>query len=247
MLSLLQLADAYQATRPELIAFLTSMTLRPDIAEELAQEAALRLVSSSHGLADATAVRPWLFRVGARLAIDHSRKRSTRHELVVIEARRRAEVNQAFSAESRVMVASPEMAAIAQEHLRFCLMCTMRNLEPQQSATLLLVDVYGFRVSEAADLIGASFGQAKHWLQAARETLRERYEGACALVSKQGVCHQCSELNAFFNGAPRDPLEGTARDVAARTALARARASAPLGRWHALLAKLIDDLLTACE
>lgn len=245
MLTKTQLAHAYEATRPELVAYLTSMTLRPDIAEELAQEAALRLVTTAHGITDLSGVRPWLFRVGARLAIDHGRKRGTRDELVLLQARQRADASGAFRAASLGMVASPEMATIAQEHLVFCLMCVIRNLPVEQSATLLLVEVYGFRVPEAAEMVGATFGQAKHWLQSAREALRERYEGACVLVSKEGICHQCSELNSFFQGSTPDPLQGTTRDVSARLSIAKSRATSSLGPWHALLARLIEDLLSA--
>ena len=34
------------------------------------------------------------------------------------------------------------------------------------------------------------------------------FEGRCALINKEGVCHQCSELNGIFN-----PKQNTQREL----------------------------------
>ena len=243
MLTITDLADHYQASRAELVAYLTRMVLRPDVAEELAQEAALRLVTSGASISGPDGVRPWLFRVGSRLAIDHLRRHSTRREDVLGTARARAEHHERFQAESRLLAGSPDVALIAREHLAVCFACTLRHLPEQQAAMVLLVEVHDFPVREAAALLDASFGQAKYWLQAGREALRARFAATCALVNKQGVCHQCSELNRYFNGTPADPLEGTARNLEARITLVRATRNDRLGRWHAMMMRLVDDLL----
>jgi len=43
----------------------------------------------------------------------------------------------------------------------------------------------------------------------------------CALVTKQGVCHQCVELDGFFNGKARSPLQRTDGTLADRLAILR--------------------------
>ena len=43
-----------------------------------------------------------------------------------------------------------EMAAIAREHLAVCLVCTLRNLLPQQAAALLLREVHGLPIAETS-------------------------------------------------------------------------------------------------
>ena len=91
-------------------------------------------------------------------------------------------------------------------------------------------DVQEFSTSETATALDATEGQVKNWLQQARRTLEVRYAETCALVAKDGVCHQCVELDRFFNGTARNPLEGprgiSTRDSRSCVATARHR-SAP--------------------
>lgn len=235
--------DEYERCRPELLAYATRLVVRHEIAEEIVQEAALRLITRSSPLAPDADVRPWLFKVVSNLAIDHLRRHSSRRETVLIDARDRASSHTDFLEASRALQGSPEMKAIAREHLVVCMACTLRNLPPQHSAALMLKEVYGFTVTETAGVLDVSPIQIKNWLQSARRTLAAKYAATCALVTQQGVCHQCVELDGFFNGSRRDPLEGTARDVGARLEILKQDRGAPLGAWHRRMLRLINDLL----
>lgn len=42
-------------------------------------------------------------------------------------------------------------------------------------------------------------GKVKYLLQSARKTMTEIFNHRCALINKSGICHQCSELNTWFN------------------------------------------------
>ena len=44
-----------------------------------------------------------------------------------------------------------------------------------------------------------SLGTAKHLLHNGRKKMVEIFDDTCVLVSKRGVCHQCSGLNKKFN------------------------------------------------
>lgn len=239
------IADTYQQSRRELKSFLTRLVLRPAIAEELVQSAALRLLElpQDQRPADRSGIRGWLFRVGTNLAIDHLRRHATRHENLLDLTRERAQRDAQFMGQSLALRGSEETRYIARQHLAVCLSCTLRNLAPEQAATLLLIEAYGFSVQEAANIVSATVGQSKHWLQMARATLRERYAQTCALVNQTGVCHQCSELSEFFGHGPSDPLQGTARDIEARLAIVRNERDAQLGPWHRLMMDIVDDLL----
>jgi len=39
----------------------------------------------------------------------------------------------------------------------------------------------------------------KYYLHQGRSKMIAIFEGRCALINKQGICHQCSELNGVFN------------------------------------------------
>jgi RNA polymerase sigma-70 factor (ECF subfamily) len=236
--------DEYERCRPELLAYATRLVVRHEVAEEIVQEAALRLITRSSPLAQDADVRPWLFTVVSNLAIDHLRRHSSWRETVLVDARDRAASRPEFLETSRALQGSPELKAIAREHLVVCMACTLRNLPPHQSAALLLKEVYGFTVAETAGVLEVSSIQIKNWLQSARRTLEAKYAATCALVTQQGVCHQCVELDGFFNGSRRDPLEGTARDLDSRLEILKQDRDAPLGPWHQRMLRLIDDLLS---
>jgi len=39
----------------------------------------------------------------------------------------------------------------------------------------------------------------KYHLHVSRGKMIEIFDGRCALINKQGICHQCTELNGIFN------------------------------------------------
>lgn len=236
-------ADIYERHRRELVNYATRLVVRESVAEELTQEAALRLLQDQRVPNDEGQIRAWLFRVVSNLAIDYLRRHSTWKELVLVDARERAVADPAFVAESHKMRGSPELAAIAREHLTVCFTCTLRNLPPQRAAALLLREVYGFSTAETAESLEATVVQVKNWVQQARRTMEERYAHTCALVAKQGVCHQCVELDGFFNAQSRDPLNGTARNLEARLTILRETREAALGPWHRRMLRLVDEVL----
>lgn len=237
------LSTVYHSCRRALISYVTRMVLRPEVAEEIVQQAVLNLIEADNRPLEAEGMRAMLFKAASRLAIDHLRRHGTWREDVMEETRLRAEADAGFMTQSAALRGSPEMSSIARQHLAVCLSCTMRNLLPQQAAALLLVEVYGFTVDEAAGMCEASFGQVKNWLQSARAALGEKYKARCALINKQGVCHECSELSEFFLGRRQDPLEGSARDLDARLAIVREQREEPLDRWHRLVMRITADLL----
>ena len=236
-------AQSWQAHRGELFTYASRLVVRQDVAEDLCQQAALRLLEAGTLPERPEELRPWLYRVVTNLVIDHLRKHSTWRESLLLDARERAQRDQSFVAASRLMRGSPEMKAIAREHLEVCFSCTARNLRPHEAAALLLKEVCGFSNEETAEILSVSFVQVKNYLQTARTRLAARYAATCALVNRQGVCFQCVELDEFFNGTRQDPLDGTARDLDARLALLRERRAARLGPWHEKMMALVDDVL----
>lgn len=234
---------AFERLRPELTGYVTRLVTRADVAEDVVQQTAVRLLEAATVPEEPVALRRWIFRVGTNLAIDHLRRHSTWRETFLEDARARAEGDPAFVAESLGLRGSPETTQIAREHLDVCLACTLRNAGPDGAAALLLREAYGFTVDEVAEVLGARPAQVKGWIQSARAALEARYATTCALVSRTGVCHQCVELDGFFGSKQGDPLDGTRRDVGARLAIVRERAREGLGPWHRRMLALADDVL----
>lgn len=238
-----RLATAWQACRDELVTYVTRLVVRADVAEEVVQEAAVRMLRTPEVPEEPEATRAWLFRVASNLGIDHLRRHSTWRETVLLDARDRAQGDEVFRAESQLLRGSPETKAIAREHLAVCLSCTSRNLAPEESAALLLKEVYDFTNREVAEMLGGTFGQAKNWIQSARAKLTARYGETCALVTQKGVCFQCVELDQYFAANRGDPLAGSDRTLDARLAILRDLRATPMGPWHRRMMRLVDELL----
>lgn len=221
--------------RPELLAYLQRLTGRLAIAEEVLQEALLRGHEHRAELPEPEGeVRAWLFAVATRLAIDAMRKHSNWRESALDDFRQACESDPEFVRLSLEMAGTPETENIAVEHLAACFTCVLRSFPEHKAAALLLREVYGFSMDEAASLLNASNAQVKNWLQETRRALNDRYERQCALINKNGVCHQCRELAGFFRQAAGD-LEGSARDLDARIGALRSLRDKEFGRWHTMM------------
>lgn len=238
-----RIEDIIAAVRPELIGYLCRLVVRPHIAEELAQTTFLRLLENSGTTPQhAEGIRAWLFRVATNLAIDELRRHSTWRESTVTDLRAAAEASPDFSARSAAMIGTPETKAVAREHLAVCFACVLRNLPEHKAAALLLKEVHGFTLSETADILEASFAQAKNWLQEARAHMHARYLDSCALIAKQGVCYQCVELDDYFGAGAGNPIADATDHIDARIRVLRELSGRPCGKWHTMLLGLLDDL-----
>lgn len=235
-----RLAEAWERNRPDLLRYVGRLLLDSTTAEDLVQQAAVRAMNAASPPDGDVELRKWLFRITSNLAIDELRRRRTWSETAIFDARQDAEGDADFVASSLALRGTQEVSAIAQQHLAFCFSCVLRSLPPQRAAALLLVEMYGFTLQEAASILGASQVQVKNWLQEARAALVSRHVDRCALVQKKGVCYQCSELAAFFNGTSRDPLAGTSGTLKDRLRVVRAPES-DLGVWHRRLVRIIEE------
>ena len=238
-------ATAWDRNRDDLLRFVRRMLVSPEVAEDVVQQTAQRSLEATRTPSEPLELRRWLFRIATNLAIDELRRQGLWSKTVLTDSRTDAEGDQPFVSASEAMRGTPETIAIARQHLAFCYSCTLRSLPPQEATTLLLVEVYGFTLNETAEILTASFGQIKNWLQNARANLNERYERLCALVNKQGVCYQCSELAAFFNGVPENPLAGTGGTSHDRARIVLTTEGDDLSAWHRRLLSIIEKRNTA--
>ena len=236
------LVTEFEDARQELLAYLCRLVVRPQVAEDLVQTTYLRCLEADERLPESReGVRAWLFRVATNLAFDELRRSATRRESMLQDLRLRADASSEFQASSRNLVGTPETKAIAQEHLVACISCTLRNLPERRAAAVLLKEVHGFAINEAAKILDATTAQTKNWLQEGRAYMKARYGETCALITKSGVCHQCVELDGFFAAGAGSPLADR-DDLKARFAIAAQFRTRPWGTWHRLMLELVEDL-----
>ena len=233
------LATALTGIRPELTRYLTRLLGHPDAADDVVQstyvQAHQALDRAPH---DTDGMRRWLFRIASNLALDEIRRRKRWGRNGVLELREMAENNQAFMERSAALIGTPEVAHLVREHVETCLGCVNRNLPAQQAAAVLLRELHGFSVEQAAEILAARPTQVKNWIQTGRRKMQDRYAETCALVTKGGMCHQCSELSAFFRVPGPASVGISAGSLNERFDVTRALNEAPLGEWHRALLHL---------
>lgn len=84
----------------------------------------------------------------------------------------------------------PGFAFDVREHIAFCFTCVGRSLPPEQQAAIVLREVFEYSNREAARIAGVTESVLRHHLSAGRKSMKETYDGLCALVGKQGMCRQ---------------------------------------------------------
>jgi RNA polymerase sigma-70 factor, ECF subfamily len=100
---------------------------------------------------------------------------------------------------------SPNGQFEVKEHITFCLTCISKSLPLEQQICILLKEIYDFKVSEITQILTTTEAMVKYYLHTSRAKMVNIFDGRCALISKKGVCHQCSELNGIFN--PKQDFE----------------------------------------
>lgn len=239
-----RLPEVFEQCRRELSGYLARLVVRPQLAEELVQATYLRCHEAKDRLpVEDEGVRAWIFKVATNLAIDELRRHHHWRETVLLDIREAVEADPRRSAQSLELVSTPEMRAIAREHLVTCFGCTLRNLPEHRAAALLLKEVHDFTVAEVAGILEAGEGQVKNWLQEARREMQRRYGATCALIAKDGVCHQCVELDGFFRAGQGRPLpEDPDQGLDERLRVVREWRDKVPGRWQRMILDVIDEL-----
>lgn len=147
-----------------------------------------------------SSLKTWVFQIATNFAYNHL-KRSKRWTADVSEqAKRLVLKNDSLrSAITHTHETSSAARYDMKEHIDTCFTCISKNLPIENQIALMLKDVYDFSVTEIGQILDKTEGVVKYLLQDGRKTMTEIFDNRCALVNKNGVCHQCSELNGWFN------------------------------------------------
>jgi RNA polymerase sigma-70 factor (ECF subfamily) len=153
------IADAYEAYQRDIHSFLRAATRDVETAEDLTQEAFIRLVKEVHAGRTPDNIRAWLYTVAANLVTSRARRASVAERFRSILAIR-------GSAEA------PEGEALRRETADEVHQA-LRRLPADARAALLLA-AHGFSGREIAGVLGRTDGATRTLLCRARVRLREQ-------------------------------------------------------------------------
>jgi RNA polymerase sigma-70 factor, ECF subfamily len=167
---------AWRSHRPYLVNLAYQMLGDIGDAEDVAQEAFLRLSRTDQARIDD--VRAWLTVVAGRLCLDHLRSARVRHE-------RPDESGAAEAAPAADL--DPADRVTLDDEVRIALLEVLRRLSPGERVAFVLHDVFGLPFDEIAETVGRPVGTCR---QLARRA-RAKFSGASLRrADVDGVEHQ---------------------------------------------------------
>ncbi|HEV7135726.1 MAG TPA: RNA polymerase sigma factor [Steroidobacteraceae bacterium] len=196
-------ADAFaELLRPHLPALhrlAYRFTGREADAEDLVQECLTRLYARGERLMDIDILRPWLARALYNLHVDRSR--SLRRTPFGHLHQPGGQAHEEQIGEIRPDPAADPDLVLETDRLRGHLAQAVEQLPEDQRLVVLLHDVEGYELREAASILGIPVGTAKSRLHRAhgrlRERLRQRNLMPANIVSENDCPAEPSDLTGF--------------------------------------------------
>lgn len=201
-----QLDAAFEQCRPQLRSYILRMTASVQDTEDIVQETYLKALSGLANFQGQSTLKTWIFTIASNLAKDNLRARKRWTEDVTDICKAAALANPDYFPEvMHIQANSPQGQFEIKEHISFCLTCISKSLPLEQQICLFLKEIYDFKISEITTILDTSEVMVKYYLHTARAKMVAVFDNRCALINKEGVCHQCSELNGIFN--PKQDFE----------------------------------------
>ena len=186
--------------QPQLKSYLYRLLTDRNDVDDLTHDTFIKAFSKLGTFNQDSSLKTWVFTIATNLAYDHLRKAKRWQP----DAQDRA-ADQAIGSEEIKRVfwlvhdTSPYGTYEMKEHIDYCFTCISKTLPIENQVALILKDIYDFPVKEIALILDKTQGVIKHLLNDARNTMTDIFDERCALINKNGVCHQCSHINEIFN------------------------------------------------
>ncbi len=200
----------FESFRGELKSFILRMTASVQDAEDIVQETYIKAHAKIDTFRGDSSLKTWVFAIASNLAKDLLKAKKRWPENVTDICKDAAMSNQPFFQEAMtIRQTSPQGQFEIKEHIAFCFTCVSRSLPLEQQLTVFLKEVYGFKVKEIAQIMKQTEAMVKYYLHVGRSKMIAVFDNRCSLINKQGICHQCTELNGIFN-----PKQNSAEELA---------------------------------
>lgn len=157
-------SDLYDELRPRALAIAYRMLGSVSEAEDVVQEAFLRMHQTQQRDEQVTSPRAYVATLVTRLAIDQLRSARARRERYVGE----------WLPEPLTTDPSPAEHAETTDSLSLAFLVLLESLTPQQRAAFLLREVFQYPYTEVAEIIGTDVDSTRHLVARARNHVHKR-------------------------------------------------------------------------
>jgi RNA polymerase sigma-70 factor (ECF subfamily) len=194
-----KLTPEFEIFQGELKSFILRMTASVQDAEDIVQETYIKAHAKMNTFRSESSLKTWVFSIASNLAKDLLKSKKRWPENVTDICREEVLGNRQFFQEAiQIRETSLQGNFEIKEHIAFCFTCVSKSL-PLEQQLVLLLEVYGFKVKEIAQIMDQSNAMVKYYLHVSRNRMIKIFDHRCSLINKQGICYQCTELNGIFN------------------------------------------------
>ena len=198
----------FEGITGQLKSYILRITASIVDAEDIVHDTYLKAIDKLHTFKEESSIKTWLFTIASNLAKDNLRAQKRWVENTTDITRAAALSNKQFLDEAiHIRTTSPHGQYEAKEHIAFCFTCISKSLPLEQQLCVFLKEVYEFKVNEITTILETTEAMVKYYLHEGRNKMMNIFDGRCALINKDGVCHQCSELNGMFNPKQNTQVE----------------------------------------
>ena len=180
----------------QLKSYLYRLVANRNDMEDLAHDVFIIAFENISSFRGESSLKTWVFTIATNHARKHLKRKKPWYTDTFERTRDLAhQEKEVMNSIEHAHQHAPQGSYEIPEHIDYCFTCVSKMLLLEQQVALILKDIYGFKVKEIAGIIDTSQGTIKHLLHNARKKMIGIFDDTCALVSKRGVCHQCSGLN----------------------------------------------------
>lgn len=184
----------------QLKSYLYRLLANRNDAEDLTHDTFIQAFDKLSTFKNQSSLKTWVFQIATNLSYNYLQKQKRWTPDVSEQAKRLVLGNEKLRNDIvDIHQTSADGHYDIKEHIDTCFTCIAKNLPIENQIAIMLKDVYDFSVSEICLILDKTEGVVKYLLQDGRNTMTDIFDKRCALVNKNGVCHQCSELNGWFN------------------------------------------------
>ncbi len=192
--------EIFSGFQAQLRSYLYRLLAGRNDAEDLLHDTFIRAFDKISLYKGESSLKTWVFQIGTNLALNELKKRKRWTEDSAEQAKNLVLSNEKLAGKiTKVNSSSTFGRYEIKEHLDTCFTCIGRTLLVENQVALILKDVYEFSVREICQILGKTEGVVKYLLQDGRKTMVDVFDRRCALINKNGICNQCSELNGWLN------------------------------------------------
>lgn len=232
-----EIAAEFEACRGQLKSYILRMTASAENAEDIVQDTYIKAQTKIDSFKGDSSLKTWIFSIASNLARDFLRSKKRWPENVTDICKEAAMNNPQFFGEAmQIRQTSPQGHFEIKEHISFCFTCVSKSLPLEQQIAVLLKEVYHFKVKEISIIMAEKEAMVKYYLHTGRSKLVKVFDHRCSLINKEGVCHQCTELNGIFNP------EQKAEEELVKIKMVKAAEKGDKEELFDLRAKIVQDL-----